>query len=489
MTPTPTRVEVDPKVYYQAATNCFDAAAALFDSFTYIFGELNSYGMMAGRDEDGRAWAASYDQSARDAVSFYGQTYQTLRAYGTALNDIGFEHAKSDANLKGTVQPERPADVASTATFGPYALPASAAGGTPQGLAETAIDVLDAINCPLPDGNTDTLAKAADAWDRLGRIYQNTNAKDKITIAASLFDDVTSTDAKQVREDLKTLETSIGELLNTCNQLSKSCTDYKAAIQELRDEIKGYIEAIITEAAINAAVTVIATCLTGVGGLIAGAKAVESARRWSVKIKNSVIAWRARKALQLKGLADDAAAATAKAKKDVEDLLERLRGPNRTSKVPGSELTQKDLDALDDYTGAGSRDVNAALRTDTVSPTQQARIDNINTALDKLPDHKGVVYRGTDLTPDLISQYKEGETITEKAFTSTSADPARAFSGNTRFTIQSATGKDVSQYSAAQKAGHIEDEVLFRSSTNFRVSRNWTDPDTGITYIDLVEVT
>ncbi len=26
-------LEVDPKVYYQAATNCFDAAAALNDSF------------------------------------------------------------------------------------------------------------------------------------------------------------------------------------------------------------------------------------------------------------------------------------------------------------------------------------------------------------------------------------------------------------------------------------------------------------------------
>lgn len=49
-------------------------------------------------------------------------------------------------------------------------------------------------------------------------------------------------------------------------------TDYKESIIELRNEIKGFIEAIIQEAAIDAAVTVIATCLTGVGGLIAGAK-------------------------------------------------------------------------------------------------------------------------------------------------------------------------------------------------------------------------
>ncbi|WP_280407639.1 deaminase domain-containing protein [Nocardia brasiliensis] len=319
------KLEVDPKVYYQAATNCFDAAAALNDSFKYVFGELNSCGHMAGRDEDGHAWGTSYDESARDAVAFFDQTFATLRAYGTALNDLGFEHAKSDAALKGTAQPDRPQDQASTVTFGPYALPASAAGGAPQGLLKASVEVLDAINCPLPDGNTDTLAKAADAWDRLGRVYQNTNAKDKITIAASLFDGVTSQDAVQVREDLKTLETSIGALLDTCKAISKTCLDYKESIEELRKEIKGFIDAIIQEAAIDMAITVIATCLTGVGGLIAGAKAVESARRWSIKIKAAVTAWRARKALQLKGLADDAKTVLAKGKQAVKDLRERLR--------------------------------------------------------------------------------------------------------------------------------------------------------------------
>ncbi|QBS42923.1 TNT domain-containing protein [Nocardia sp. CS682] len=341
------KLEVDPKVYYQAATNCFDAAAALNDSFKYVFAELNSCGQMAGRDEDGRAWATSYDESARETVSFFDQTFSTLRAYGTALNDLGFEHAKSDAALKGTAQPDRPADAPSTLTFGPYALPASAAGGTPQGLAKTSIEVLDAINCPLPDGNTDTLTKAADAWDRLGTIYQNTNAKDKITISASLFDGVTSKDAAQVREDLKTLETSIGALLDTCKQISKTCLDYKQSIEELRNEVKGFIEAIIQEAAINVAVTVVATCLTGVGGLIAGAKAVESARRWAVKIKATVTAWRARKALQLKGLAEDAKAALAKGKQAVKDLYERLR-----SKLPSKAGARKTYPSGENLTDA-----------------------------------------------------------------------------------------------------------------------------------------
>ncbi|MGW6623750.1 WXG100-like domain-containing protein [Nocardia sp. NPDC055002] len=323
-----TVLEVDPKVYYQAATNCFDAAAALFSSFTPVFSELGGYGMMAGKDEDGRAWASSYDRSAQDAVSFFTQTYQTLRAYGTALNDVGFEHAKSDATIHRTSQPERPADAASTATLGPYRLPASAAGGIPEGLAQTAIDVLDAINCPLPDGNTDTLARAADAWDRLGKVYVNTNAKDKITISVNLFDGVTSDDAKQVRFDLKTIEASISELLNLCNQLSKACSDYRDSIIELRQQIKGFIESIVKEAALNFAITIAASCLTaGIGGLIAGAKAVESARKWAGIIQDAVTAWRARKLVQLKGLADDVVAAAQKAWKAAESLFNRLANP------------------------------------------------------------------------------------------------------------------------------------------------------------------
>lgn len=489
MTPTVTKLDVDPKVYYQAATNCFDAAASLFDSFTYVFGELNSYGMMAGRDEDGRAWAASYDQSARDAVAFYGQTYQTLRAYGTALNDIGFEHAKSDAAIKGTEQPARPADAASTATFGPYALPASAAGGTPQGLAQTAIDVLDAINCPLPDGNTDTLTKAAEAWDRLGTIYQNTNAKDKITIAAGLFDGVTSNDAMQVREDLKKIEKSIGALLTVCAQISTSCLDYRGAIQELREEIKGFIEAIITEAAIDAAVTVIATCLTGVGGLIAGAKAVESARRWSVTIKGAVTAWRARKALQLKGLADDAATAMSKAKQEIKDLFDRLRGKGDGVTTPkAASLSDDDRRALlqgpSDLRGRSLTDILRSGETPTAD--QQRQIDALNEALGKMPAHEGLVSRHTNLTPEQLARYQQDHPVTELGFTSASTNPKgvnelTVQNSEVEFQIVSKTGRDYSEYGTP-------DEVLFASGTNFFVHSKIPDPATGRIVIRMTEM-
>ncbi|MBF6167439.1 hypothetical protein IU486_22160 [Streptomyces gardneri] len=65
-----TALAVEPRAYYQAATNCFDAASALRDSFLYIFAELSGCGSMAGVDENGQEWARSYNASAYEAWAF-----------------------------------------------------------------------------------------------------------------------------------------------------------------------------------------------------------------------------------------------------------------------------------------------------------------------------------------------------------------------------------------------------------------------------------
>ncbi|WP_067464188.1 hypothetical protein [Nocardia amamiensis] len=161
---------VDPKAYYQAATNCFDAASALRDSFLYIFAELSDCGSMAGVDENGQQWAGSYNASAFEAVGFFQDVHSTLYAYGGALNDIGFTHAQADASMKGAPQPDKPT-TPDMPVFGPFSVPASA-GGPGQGILDKGINIASHIGIPIPDGDTGKLANAADAWDRLGTIYQ-----------------------------------------------------------------------------------------------------------------------------------------------------------------------------------------------------------------------------------------------------------------------------------------------------------------------------
>ncbi len=108
---------------------------------------------------------------------------------------------------------------------------------------------------------------------------------------------------------------------------------------------------------------------------------------------------------------------------------------------------------------------NEALRSN--DPRRAADVRNrtltLNAALAKLPDHKGVVERGSSLSPRAQAAYKPGEIVVEKAFTSASTE--KPFGGNTRFTIRSRRGKDISSYSEHPN----EKEVLFAAGTRFRV--------------------
>jgi hypothetical protein len=150
-------------------------------------------------------------------------------------------------------------------------------------------------------------------------------------------------------------------------------------------------------------------------------------------------------------------------------------------------LTTGDLSALADYTGLGHEDLNDALRTNTVDASQQARVEAVNQALEKLPPHHGPVVRGTDLPPDVLARYQPDAVVTERAFLSTSVEPAvaqsTAFAGNVEFRILSKTGRDISSFSTFP----TEREVLFPSGSQFYVVDRKSDPVTGMTIIEMIE--
>ncbi|ORA16991.1 hypothetical protein BST12_20170 [Mycobacterium angelicum] len=150
-------------------------------------------------------------------------------------------------------------------------------------------------------------------------------------------------------------------------------------------------------------------------------------------------------------------------------------------------LTSEDLSALADYTGSGYLDLNSALRTTTLDASQYARIGALNQALEKLPVYEGTVVRGSDLSAEVIAQYKPGEIIIEKAFMSTSTDPEIAqsatFAGNVEFRILSKTGRNISSVSMFPN----EQEILFPAGTKFFVLSKTVDQSTGKTIIDMME--
>ncbi|MEV6341912.1 ADP-ribosyltransferase [Actinoplanes sp. NPDC051851] len=114
------------------------------------------------------------------------------------------------------------------------------------------------------------------------------------------------------------------------------------------------------------------------------------------------------------------------------------------------------------------------------------RADEISTALAKLPSTPGVTYRGATYSDELLANYNVGQIVTERAFTSTSADilVADNFSGNTLITITGRNGKEISGFS---DFAH-ESEVLYDKGTQFKVIDKVFDEESQRWLITMQEV-
>lgn len=124
-----------------------------------------------------------------------------------------------------------------------------------------------------------------------------------------------------------------------------------------------------------------------------------------------------------------------------------------------------------EYTGSLYSPVNEYLRANRKPKDEdfEKYIKVTNSGLEKLQKYKGSVYRGADLTPEQINEYKKafkkGEVWTEKGFTSSSMEKQSAFKGSVRYEIISKTGVIIEDLSKFQH----EKEVLFKPNTKFKI--------------------
>jgi hypothetical protein len=133
------------------------------------------------------------------------------------------------------------------------------------------------------------------------------------------------------------------------------------------------------------------------------------------------------------------------------------------SKMKG-DLSLTDTSAIAAYSGSGYKQINKSLRAGAMHEHEWGYVNNLNSALEKLPKHVGTVFRKADVPADVLALYKPGMIIEERGFTSTSKSSS-VWSGSSRYEIVSKTGRDISHLSTHPS----ENEVLFRSGTRFRV--------------------
>lgn len=132
-----------------------------------------------------------------------------------------------------------------------------------------------------------------------------------------------------------------------------------------------------------------------------------------------------------------------------------------------AQINETDLVAVRTYITQFHGVIDKALREREWDKLKEldAHIRVATHGLFQMPAFRGAVYRGTQLPEHIVSKYVPGTIIQERAFISTSANPARRFPGNVQYVINSVNGRLV----RALADDPEELEVVFFTATRFKV--------------------
>jgi hypothetical protein len=222
-------INVDPAVYYEAATIVNRAASAFFTAYDQHLQALKGTAAMAGSAGPGKEWATSYDNQVRETNNLVSTLMLALDKYPRVLNQAGYVYASSDHDPKsGTPAPQKPADP--QLAYVSCAQPPPSAGGPGSGLIDDGLELAKQIgvDLPVPDGDTDKLNTAATVWNSLAHAPGATNLPVELERAAAMFQQVTAPEVASIDEDLREIKTAAEDVLATFADIAASCAEDRA---------------------------------------------------------------------------------------------------------------------------------------------------------------------------------------------------------------------------------------------------------------------
>jgi hypothetical protein len=287
-----TAQDVDPETFYSVGRRLFELAGEMYEAFAVNVTMLGETGAMAGSDDAGTAWASSYDGRVSEVLGAANDLTAAMENYGGVVIQAGYNHAVAEHNAtpRAGAQPVKPPEPASVA--GVLSAPPSA-GGPGEGLVDNALGLVDQIGVPVPDGDTDKIDKAAQAWDRLATVYRTKTVPEALDVQAGIFSNTSTPEVEYIARDLGELRDAANAILTACGELAQSCKDYRSALDDLREQLKGILNDLAIELAANAAIGIAASFVTfGVGAVAATAKAAHTITKFAKIIRTAVGTWK-----------------------------------------------------------------------------------------------------------------------------------------------------------------------------------------------------
>jgi hypothetical protein len=404
--------DVDPETFYGVGARLFELAGDMYDAFQVNVTMLGETGAMAGSDDAGTAWAASYDARVGEVLGAVNDLTLALENYGGVIIQAGYNHAVAEHNATPgagapPVKPPEPVSVAGVLSAPP------SAGGPGKGLIDNAIGLADQVGVPVPDGDTEKIDKAAQAWDRLATVYQTKTVVEALEVSARRFSDTKSPEVELIGRDLLELRDATKAILDSCAELSKSCNDYRTALDELRNNIGGILEDLAIELGATAAIGIAASFVTfGVGAVAATAKAAHTITKFAKIIGLAVASWKMTKNI---GKGVQKIADIAKIRKQLERIknLGRKDKGDEPPRRPSPTIPPGAPKNINGYTKhaeeqIAGRDGGVGVRRDALEDAFSNPVQNV----ERLVDQQGRVsyrYTGEDAT---VVVNEQGRVIT-----------------------------------------------------------------------------
>lgn len=236
------RLRADWRIYYEAAKKCHDLAAELRGADKPVHRAVKGdCAGMAGDAPGCKEWGHAYDRAAQETMQACTNLADALTNFGYVLSATGYNYGISN---KTNPPPERP--VVHAMTEHKVAIPTSVRdngiGIDHEGGVKDLFDALIAgiINefGKLPNGNTATLAQAAQVWQGFATHESVTGAAGRISTIVGLFDSI---EDKQnlplILDHLETLRGGANQLAAATHNLATPVGEYHTGMVDVRADI------------------------------------------------------------------------------------------------------------------------------------------------------------------------------------------------------------------------------------------------------------
>lgn len=493
-------IDVQGTGYVDAVSELAGANRGVVDLMNALTDAIYSCGGMAGTDTGGEEWAGQYDPAAAQLVDAGCKLGDALASMANLLNGSLVNH--QGAEHGAMLYPEAATDGDDNPDHGTMSLsapaPPSARGGTGDQPGWWHWIAGHVEGLLWPDADTGKLRSAGKAWvnagDKLSGYQYSVDAAESAIVAEQSpeVDDVLAA-CSEMRGHITDIARAFTSIGHACNDYAQSVDDHH---QEVEDELKSFIEWTI---GIEAGGAILGFFTLGLGeGAAQAAEGAEVANAASkvVRILKDLLEFARTVVTTIRTAVESIGGLVVRLEKFVNAKLVRAMttvGEDLAHDIPADlkaiegtgALTERELQAIDFYTGPGYDSLNSYLRgiADKVANGTATRSEleayskAVSEGLAKIPTYAGETLRGTNLPQGVLDSIDATGKFSDPAFlsSSTSESVAQGFrgGGNAMLHIDGTTGHDVASLAHYGKG---EAEVLFDKGTDFDVVRKVWNP-------------